>query len=56
MGQCLSTKFPLRSAFNMRVALKVMPPILCCWHTTSEADSGVMAVVPISIPLHYVAV
>jgi len=27
----------------MRAVLKVMPPILLCWHTTLEADVGGMA-------------
>ena len=27
----------------MRTALKVMPPILLCWPTTSEVDAGGMA-------------
>ena len=29
---------------NMRAVLKVMPPILWCWPTTSEADGGGMTV------------
>src|SRR5258705_13829834 len=29
---------------NTRVAPKLMPPILLCWSTTSEADVGGMAV------------
>jgi hypothetical protein len=29
---------------NTRVAPKLMHPILLCWHTTSEADVGNMAV------------
>ena len=28
----------------MMVAPKLMPPVLFCWHTTSKADAGVMAV------------
>ena len=28
----------------MRVASKLMPPILLCWSTTSEVDVGDMAV------------
>lgn len=58
MGQCPRIKFPLRSTFDisMRVALKVMHPVQCCWCTTSEADADGTAVVPTSIPLHYVAV
>jgi len=39
-------------------ALKVMPPVLFCWPTTSEADVGGMAVevkLSISIP-YFVAV
>ena len=28
----------------MKVTLKVMPPILLCWSSTSEADVGGMAV------------
>lgn len=31
----------------MRVALKVMPPILAHWPNTSEADIGAMAFPPI---------
>ena len=30
--------------YFMRASLKVMPPILWCWPTTSEADGGGMAV------------
>jgi len=29
---------------NMRVASKLIPPVLLCWPTTSEADVGDMAV------------
>mgnify|MGYP001855316585 CR=1 FL=1 len=29
----------------MRAALKIMPPILLCWPTTSEMDVDGMAVV-----------
>ena len=28
----------------MRAALKVVPPILLCWSTVSEADVGGMAI------------
>ena len=28
----------------MRVALKLMPPVLLCWPTTPEADVGDMSV------------
>jgi len=41
------------------LAPKVMPPVLLCWLTTSEADAGGMAVEvepSANIPLHYVAV
>jgi len=42
----------------MSAALKVMPPILLCWPTTSEVDVGGTAVevdLPTNIPLHAVA-
>ena len=32
----------------MRAASKVMPPILRCWPTASEADGGMAAVVELS--------
>ena len=44
----------------MRAALKVMPPILLYWPTTSEADVRGLTVgqlnLPTSIPLYFVAV
>jgi len=33
-----------RTDDNMKAALKVMPPILLCWLSSSEADGGGTAV------------
>jgi len=47
--------FPSLFAFT-RVVLKVIPPILLCWPTTSEAHVSRGWTFPLSIPFHFVAV
>ena len=40
---CDKVKYKCERSCIMRAVLKVMPPILLCWHTTLEADVGGMA-------------